>query len=49
MKRYDYKSFECAEDLIEWLNKNQHINVISVNHIDFADYKVFYYTEVDNT
>ena len=48
MKKYGYKNFEYADDLIEWLNENQHINVINVNHIDRTPsyyYQVFYYTE----
>jgi hypothetical protein len=51
MKKYGYKRFGYADDLIEWLNENQHINVINVNHIDRDPsyyYQVFYYTE-DNT
>jgi hypothetical protein len=50
MKRYGYKDFEYADDLIEWLNESQHINVINVNHIERTPsyyYQVFYYTEVD--
>jgi hypothetical protein len=34
MKKYNYKNFEYDDDLIEWLNENQHINVINVNYID---------------
>ena len=52
MKKYGYKRFGYADDLIEWLNENQHINVINVNHINRDPsyyYQVFYYTEVDNT
>ena len=52
MKKYGYENFEYVDDLIEWLNENQHINVINVNHIDRTPsyyYQVFYYTEVDNT
>lgn len=46
MKKYNYKDFEYDDDLIEWLNENQHINVINVNFIDRTmTYKVFYYTE----
>ena len=46
MKKYNYKDFEYDDDLIEWLNENQHINVINVNFIDRTmSYKVFYYTE----
>ena len=46
MKKYNYKDFEYDDDLIEWLNENQHINVINVNFIDTTmTYKVFYYTE----
>ena len=46
MKKYSYKDFEYDDDLIEWLNENQHINVINVNFIDRTmSYKVFYYTE----
>lgn len=46
MKKYNYKDFEYEDDLIEWLNENQHINVINVNFIDRTMfYKVFYYTE----
>ena len=50
MKIYNYKRFGYADDLIEWLNENQHINVINVNHIDrnpSCYYQVFYYTEDD--
>lgn len=46
MKKYNYKDFDYDDDLIEWLNENQHINVINVNFIDTTmTYKVFYYTE----
>ena len=46
MKKYSYKDFDYDDDLIEWLNENQHINVINVNFIDTTmTYKVFYYTE----
>ena len=46
MKKYNYKDFEYADDLIEWLNENQHINVINVNYIDRTmTYQVFYYIE----
>ena len=51
MKKYNYKDFEYDDDLIEWLNENQHINVINVSFIDsdrtmsYKIYKVFYYTE----
>ena len=47
MKKYNYKDFEYDDDLIEWLNENQHINVINVSFIDrtMTYYKVFYYTE----
>ena len=50
MKIYNYKRFGYADDLIEWLNENQHIHVINVNHIDrnpSCYYQVFYYTEDD--
>lgn len=52
MKRYGYKRFGYADDLVEWLNENQHIHVINVNHIDRTPsyyYQVFYYTEDDIT
>ena len=52
MKRYNYKRFGYADDLINWLNENQHINVINVNHIDREPshyYQVFYYTEDDTS
>lgn len=47
MKKYNYKDFEYDDDLIEWLNENQHINVINISFIDrnMTYYKVFYYTE----
>ena len=46
MKKYNYKNFEYDDDLIEWLNENQHINVINVNFIDRTlSYQVFYYIE----
>ena len=47
MKKYSYKNFEYDDDLIEWLNENQHINVINISFIDrnMTYYKVFYYTE----
>ena len=47
MKKYNHKDFEYDDDLIEWLNENQHINVINVIFIDrtMSYYKVFYYTE----
>ena len=50
MKKYNYKNFEHDDDLIEWLNENQHINVINISFIDrnmtnMTYYKVFYYTE----
>ena len=46
MKKYNYKDFEYDDDLIEWLNENQHINVINVNFIDRTmTYKEFFYTE----
>ena len=46
MKKYSYKHFEYDDDLTDWLNENQHINVISINFIDRTmTYKVFYYTE----
>ena len=53
MKRYNYKNFEHDDDLIEWLNENQHINIINISFIDrnmtyYQVYQVFYYTE-DNT
>jgi len=47
MKKYNYKDFDYDDDLIEWLNENQHINVINVSFINttMTYYKVFYYTE----
>lgn len=47
MKKYSCKNFEYDDDLTDWLNENQHINVISINFIDrnMTYYKVFYYTE----
>ena len=50
MKKYNYKNFEHDDDLIEWLNENQHINVINISFIDrnmtyYQVYQVFYYTE----
>lgn len=42
MKRYSYRHFEYDDDLIDWLNENQHIN----NYIEGTmPYQVFYYTE----
>lgn len=46
MKKYNYKNFEYDDDLIDWLNENQHINVININYIEGTmPYQVFYYTE----
>lgn len=50
MKKYNHKDFEYDDDLIEWLNENQHINVINVNYIDRTmSYQVFYYTEEEES
>ena len=52
MKKYNYKDFEYGDDLIEWLNENQHINVINVNHIEGTPsyyYRVFYYIEEEES
>jgi hypothetical protein len=49
MKKYSFRHFEYDDDLTDWLNENQHINVINIIFIDrIMSYKVFYYTE-DNT
>ena len=46
MKKYNHKNFEYDDDLIDWLNENQHINVININFIERTmSYQVFYYTE----
>jgi hypothetical protein len=46
MKKYDYIVFQYANQLTEWLNSNQHINVINVIYLERnLSYQVFYYTE----
>lgn len=46
MKKYDYRVFQYANQLTEWLNSNQDINVINVIYLERnLSYQVFYYTE----
>lgn len=46
MKKYDYKCFQYGEQLTEWLNNNQEINVISIIYLERdLCYQVFYYIE----
>lgn len=46
MKRYDYKGFQYGEQLTDWLNNHQEINVINIIYLEHnLCYQVFYYTE----
>jgi hypothetical protein len=46
MKKYNYKGFQYADNLIAWLNKHQEIIVISIIYLERnLSYQVFYYTE----
>ena len=46
MKKYDYRVFQYANQLTEWLNSNQDINVINVIYLERnLSYQVFYYIE----
>lgn len=46
MKKYDYRVFQYANQLTEWLNSNQEINVINVIYLERnLSYQVFYYIE----
>ena len=46
MKKYDYRVFQYANQLTEWLNSNQEINVVSVIYLERnLSYQVVYYTE----
>lgn len=46
MKKYDYQGFQYENQLIEWLNNHQEVNVINIIHLDRnLCYQVFYYIE----
>lgn len=46
MKKYDYKVFQYADQLTEWLNQHQEINVINIIYLERnLSYQVFYYIE----
>ena len=48
MKQYHYRGFQHEEQLIEWLNSHQEINVINIIYLEWdLSYQVFYYTEED--
>lgn len=46
MKQYSYKWFTDEDQMIEWLNSHQEINVISIIYLEpNLSYRVFYYIE----
>lgn len=46
MKQYSYKWFKNEDQMLEWLNRHQEINVISIIYLEpNLSYRVFYYTE----
>lgn len=46
MKQYHYRAFQYSDQLTEWLNYNQDINVINIIYLgNNYQYQVFYYTE----
>lgn len=46
MKKYHYKGFKYGDQMIEWLNSHQEINVISIIYLEpNLSYRVFYYIE----
>lgn len=46
MKKYDYQWFKDEDQMLEWLNRHQDINVISIIYIEVnLSYRVFYYIE----
>jgi hypothetical protein len=46
MKQYSYKWFTDEDQMIEWLNGHQDINVISIIYLEpNLSYRVFYYIE----
>ena len=46
MKKYDYQWFKDEDQMLEWLNSHQDINVISIIYIEVnLSYRVFYYIE----
>lgn len=46
MKQYHYKGFQYADQLTEWLNQHQEINVINIIYLERSlSYQVFYYTK----
>lgn len=46
MKKYNYKGFQYGEQLTEWLNHHQEINVINIIYLEHnLSYQVFYYIE----
>lgn len=46
MKQYSYKWFKDEDQMLEWLNRHQEINVISIIYLEpNLSYRVFYYIE----
>lgn len=46
MKNYSYQWFKDENQMLEWLNSNQEINVVSVIYLECnLSYRVFYYIE----
>lgn len=46
MKNYSYKWFKDEDQMLEWLNRHQEINVISIIYLEpNLSYRVFYYIE----
>ena len=46
MKKFRSKSFQYSEELVEWVNKQNNIEVFSVTsngQFEGAGYKLFYY------
>lgn len=46
MKQYSYNWFKDEDQMLEWLNHHQEINVISIIYLEpNLSYRVFYYIE----
>lgn len=46
MKKYDYQWFKDEDQMLEWLNRHQDINVIGIIYLEVnLSYRVFYYIE----